>query len=125
MSGWISRPAFPARPARPVRGAFMKRVLLATVAVGIASAALVAQRSSREADGDWPLYSRDLAGTKYSPLTQVTANNVAKLTQVWTVRVAPPAGRRGGAAPADGAAPAAAGTPAAAPGRGAQAAAGN
>jgi len=33
---------------------------------------------------DWPRYSRDLAGTRYSPLTQIDAQNVAKLTQAWS-----------------------------------------
>jgi glucose dehydrogenase len=34
--------------------------------------------------GDWPMYSRDLAGTRYSPLAQIDAHNVAKLTQAWS-----------------------------------------
>jgi glucose dehydrogenase len=33
---------------------------------------------------DWPMYSRDLAGTRYSPLTQIDARNVSKLTQAWS-----------------------------------------
>jgi quinoprotein glucose dehydrogenase len=46
--------------------------------------------------GDWPMYRHDLAGTGYSPLTQVTLANVARLTQAWTYRLqrdtpAPPA----------------------------------
>src|ERR1700726_2160396 len=39
--------------------------------------------------GDWPLYSRDLASDRFSPLTQINTTNVAKLTQAWTYR--PPA----------------------------------
>ncbi|MGI9257817.1 MAG: PQQ-binding-like beta-propeller repeat protein, partial [Gammaproteobacteria bacterium] len=35
-------------------------------------------------DGEWPSYNRDLAGTRYSPLTQIDASNVADLEQVWT-----------------------------------------
>ncbi len=34
--------------------------------------------------GDWPMYSRDLAGTRYSPLAQIDTRNVAKLTQAWS-----------------------------------------
>jgi glucose dehydrogenase len=34
--------------------------------------------------GDWPMYSRDLAGTRYSPLAQIDSRNVAKLTQAWS-----------------------------------------
>jgi glucose dehydrogenase len=33
---------------------------------------------------DWPNYNRDLAGTRYSPLTQINTRNVAKLKEVWT-----------------------------------------
>jgi quinoprotein glucose dehydrogenase len=52
--------------------------------------------------GDWPMYRHDLAGTGYSPLTQITLANVATLTQAWTYRLqrdtpapAAPAGRGG------------------------------
>jgi len=33
---------------------------------------------------DWPIYTRDLAGTRYSPLAQIDAQNVSKLTQAWS-----------------------------------------
>jgi glucose dehydrogenase len=33
---------------------------------------------------DWPNFNRDLAGTRYSPLTQINTRNVAKLKEVWT-----------------------------------------
>jgi quinoprotein glucose dehydrogenase len=52
--------------------------------------------------GDWPMYRRDLAGTGYSPLTQITTANAARLSQAWTyglqAATPPPAGGRGGAA---------------------------
>jgi quinoprotein glucose dehydrogenase len=32
---------------------------------------------------DWPAQNRDLAGTRYSPLTQINTKNVANLKQVW------------------------------------------
>jgi quinoprotein glucose dehydrogenase len=35
------------------------------------------------ADHDWPAYGRDAGGTRYSPLTQITRENVAKLKPVW------------------------------------------
>jgi quinoprotein glucose dehydrogenase len=85
----------------------MKRRLIGVCGVfGIAVIAVgLTAQSGRSADGDWPLYSRDVAGTKYSPLAQITPANVATLSQAWTVRLVPPsAGRRGG-----GAAPAARG----------------
>ncbi|HEX5107585.1 MAG TPA: PQQ-binding-like beta-propeller repeat protein [Vicinamibacterales bacterium] len=42
--------------------------------------------------GDWPTYNRDLAGTRYSPLTQINAANVATLTQAWSYRLRPAPG---------------------------------
>jgi quinoprotein glucose dehydrogenase len=36
------------------------------------------------APADWPNYARDLAGTKYSPLDQITPKNVSKLVPAWT-----------------------------------------
>jgi quinoprotein glucose dehydrogenase len=37
------------------------------------------------ADGaDWPHYNRDLAGTRFSPLTEINTGNVGSLRQVWS-----------------------------------------
>jgi quinoprotein glucose dehydrogenase len=44
-------------------------------------------------DGNWPLYRHDLAGTGYSPLAQITAQNAGALAQAWNYRLisdAPP-----------------------------------
>src|SRR5215472_10255333 len=54
-----------------------------TLAVG---APLLAQSS-----GDWPMYNHDLAGTRYSPLTQISTRNVANLKQAWVYRLRSPA----------------------------------
>ena len=71
-------------------------------------------RSPLSADppGDWPLYSRNLAGTRYSPLTDINTNNVAHAhAGVVGATHAACGGRRGGgrarsrAAVKDGAAP--------------------
>jgi quinoprotein glucose dehydrogenase len=59
---------------------------------------------------DWPMYNRDLGGTRYSPLTQINASNVSNLKVAWSYRLsnataggAQSGGRggggRGGAAP--------------------------
>src|ERR1700674_718191 len=37
--------------------------------------------------GDWPMFNRDLAATRYSPLAQINAANVTQLGQVWTYRL--------------------------------------
>ena len=39
------------------------------------------------ADGDWPMYNRDLMGTRHSPLRQITPANVARLRTAWTFKV--------------------------------------
>jgi len=36
------------------------------------------------APADWPNYTRDLAGTKYSPLDQITPDNIGKLLPAWS-----------------------------------------
>ena len=35
------------------------------------------------------MFNRDLAGTRYSPLTQINASNVSQLKQVWSYRLQP------------------------------------
>ena len=42
------------------------------------------EQVATEADGEWPMYRRDLAATGFSPLDQITATNVSNLTQAWT-----------------------------------------
>ena len=76
----------------------------------IAAAALVpvlAQTPKSKPGADWPMYNRDLAGTRYSPLTQVNTTNVANLKMAWSYRLSNAPTGRGAASPAD--APAAAG----------------
>jgi quinoprotein glucose dehydrogenase len=52
-----------------------------------------AQRSTtRNPDWEWPTYNRDLAGTRYSPLTQINTTNVSTLTQAWSYRLRPEPG---------------------------------
>jgi len=38
------------------------------------------------APGEWAAYGRDPFGTRYSPLTQITRENVSRLTATWTYR---------------------------------------
>ena len=44
---------------------------------------LVAQQS---APGEWASYGRDPGMSRYSPLTQITRDNVAQLRMAWTFR---------------------------------------
>jgi len=71
----------------------MKRISVAFLAAVLVSAALLAQNGARPGDGDWPMYSRDPAGTRFSPLADITAENAGRLTQAWSVQLTQPAGR--------------------------------
>ena len=44
------------------------------------------QEAGRSAGADWPTYNRDLAGTRYSPLTRITPDNVGELREAWSYR---------------------------------------
>ena len=55
---------------------------------------LLAQvKSAKNPAGDWPTYNHDLAGTRYSPLTQITPSNVGKLKLAWAYRPSETGGR--------------------------------
>ena len=75
-----------------VAGVIVLSALLAQVGPaqqGKAKASKAAAKQTVIPPGDWPLYSRDLASDRFSPLTQINTTNVAQLTQAWTYR--PPA----------------------------------
>src|ERR1700676_1993187 len=46
-------------------------------------------KPQNDSGADWPMYNRDLAGTRYSPLKQINTGNVAKLTRAWSFHLAP------------------------------------
>jgi quinate dehydrogenase (quinone) len=50
--------------------------------IGLALTALGAPQ--RGPDGDWPSFGRDPGAQRYSPLTQITRENVAELHQAWS-----------------------------------------
>jgi quinoprotein glucose dehydrogenase len=82
--------------------------MTAVLAVLVVTALLAQSREARTGDSDWPMYSRDLTGSRFSPLAEIDTGNVSRLTQAWSVQLTTPAGRRGGgAAPAPAAATAA------------------
>ena len=69
-------------------------ILAFALLVGVVVAA---QTQKSAAGNDWPMYSYNLAGTRYSPLTDVNTGNVSTLKEAWSVRLTQPAaGRRGG-----------------------------
>ena len=73
---------------------FQRAFLHGTVAALLLAALLIpsiaqnnaVQKSSLRpfTDGDWPRYTGDLAGTRYSKLKQINTANVAKLSSAWT-----------------------------------------
>jgi len=52
----------------------------------LAGATALLAQPAKVRDGDWPMYNRDLAGTRYSPLTQINTGNVTRLKKVWSYR---------------------------------------
>jgi glucose dehydrogenase len=79
------------------------RVWIGALVSTVVALSVAAQDSRTPRSGDWPMYRHDLAGTGYSPLTQITPQNVANLTQAWSYRLqgeapAVPAGRGGAGA---------------------------
>jgi len=47
---------------------------------------------------DWPAYGRDAGGSRYSPLTQITRDNVTRLQVAWTYRTGDMSTKEQGAA---------------------------
>ena len=64
-------------------------VLLAAVAVTGAQGQI---QTSAPKPGDWPGYSYDQNGRRFSPLTQINTTNVSRLRRVWTYGAVPGAG---------------------------------
>ena len=98
------------------------RIRYAVVLLAAATLPILSAQNPRKPDADWPMYNRDLAGTRYSPLTQINTKNVAKLTEAWSFRLGSPgpAGGLRGDAPEGDAAAAAGGVENAAGARGAR-----
>lgn len=72
------------------------RGVTASLIGGVLAAVVVhlgAQRGTGwNPDWDWPTYNRDLAGTRYSPLTQIDITNVSTLVRGWSYRLRPAPG---------------------------------
>jgi quinoprotein glucose dehydrogenase len=60
----------------------------------LVSIAGIAQKNNpRSAGADWPMFNRDYAGTRFSPLMQITPANVTNLKQAWTYKLRPHDGK--------------------------------
>src|SRR3954468_14520939 len=94
------------------------RIHYAVLLTAAALLPLLAQTPKPNTAADWPMYNRDLGGTRYSPLTQINTTNVANVKPAWSYKLSnAPAGRGAHPAPAPET-PGPAEQPAAAPGRG-------
>lgn len=88
MSWWTRNP--PLEGERPPHVSGRLFVLLfgaSTVLIAVAAATASSQQRRRSpAVGEWTAYGHDAFGTRYSPLNDVTRDNVAKLAVAWTYR---------------------------------------
>ena len=54
------------------------------LATGVLLATVISLSGFQGPPADWPMYNRDPAGTRYSPLNQINTKNVAKLDHAWS-----------------------------------------
>ena len=72
----------------------MRIFLRAAVLLIVASIAASPQKNrSQSPDADWPMFNRDSAGTRYSPLSQINTTNVTNLKVAWTYKLRPHDGK--------------------------------
>jgi quinoprotein glucose dehydrogenase len=69
----------------------MKAAILKGGAAFAMAAILAGPQARAAAPGDWPTYGRDAGGMRFSPLSQITAANVASLQPAWTYSLQPAA----------------------------------
>ncbi|MGC4086128.1 MAG: hypothetical protein QM736_29405 [Vicinamibacterales bacterium] len=69
----------------------MRSHIITATVVALLAAAGAAQQQTPAASGDWPMYRHDLAGTAFSPLTQITPANVSRLAPAWSYSLMPAA----------------------------------
>lgn len=86
---------------------FPGSVLAAVTFAMLATTAALAQTKAPDLSKEWPTYGHDSGGMRFSPLTEITPANVAKLKVAWTYHMKPegyvaPAGRGGFGAPGRG-----------------------
>jgi quinoprotein glucose dehydrogenase len=63
---------------------FQTQLICSTALVSIVATGAVAQTRSQTADGEWRAYGRDALGSRWSPLAEITRENVARLEPAWT-----------------------------------------
>ncbi len=76
----------------------MRSLRIAALFLFVAIVATPARPQAASQAADWPMYSRDLASTRFSPLKQINTGNVSNLAVAWTYPMRP-----GGEGPSAGA----------------------
>ncbi len=76
-----------------MRFAHVRKFRHAALALGLIATPLSAHDTLINAeDGDWPLYARDHAGQRYSPLTEINRENIDQLERAWSLQLRPNGG---------------------------------
>ena len=57
--------------------------VLACAALALGASTLTPLAQQKAENGDWPSYGRDPGAQRFSPLTQITPQNVATLERAW------------------------------------------
>src|SRR5580698_9467899 len=74
-----------------------KLILAGCLLTALFTLAVQAQPQSTAVDpSDWPMFNRDLAGTRFSPLLQIDASNVGTLKQAWSYNLGKATGNEAG-----------------------------
>ncbi len=70
-------------------------ILASATSLFLALPSLFAQAGGPKDAADWPMYNRDPAGTRYSPLTQINTKNASQLKLAWSYQLKSSATGRG------------------------------
>src|SRR5262245_38321775 len=84
LSSWLLRSQkIRIAGVKPLLVGLLGLIFLVLISVLIA---LPQARPEQLPANEWRTYNHDLAGTRYSPLSQINTNNVAQLKQAWSYR---------------------------------------
>jgi glucose dehydrogenase len=70
---------------------FASRLAASIAVASVAAAAAVSTAYGQRGATDWPSTNYDQTANRYSPLTQITRQNVSTLQRVWSIHLKPPA----------------------------------
>lgn len=72
----------------------MNKLLVGVAGLALAAASFASAQVTQIKPSDWPAYGRDAGGQRYSPLKQITPQNVDKLQVAWTYHMNPDPSQR-------------------------------